>query len=96
MARLDFRPSSILLYGDDYDAQLVYIEGRLAAVVTRLTAEAYDEDLQGSWHLEAGFGPCGSHSGAPFRTLDEVRDWALAAFAANCQDSWTPAVRLVA
>ncbi len=89
MPTVEFEPAQILLFGDDCHGQLVLINGRLAAVVTRLTAESYPEDVRGLWQLEAGFGPCGA-SARLFGSLHDVKCWTIEAYQSGFQSSWEP------
>jgi hypothetical protein len=50
----------VLVDGGSSDGRLVMAEGKLAAVIVRVTAEEVsDTATEGGWFLEAGFGPCG-------------------------------------
>ena len=57
-ASITFQPIPILIDGQDAHGQLVLSDGQLVAVLCRLDAEFHDAQTKGSWHLEAGFGPC--------------------------------------
>jgi len=56
-------------------ADLVLIDGQLAAVMARLDADANDPEFKGRWHLEAGFGHCDVPGTHVFPTLDEAGAW---------------------
>lgn len=45
----------VLTDGGDHDGRLVLVDGRLAAVLIRLSDPAYDKNLRGAWYLETGF-----------------------------------------
>jgi hypothetical protein len=71
---ITFKAVPILIDGHDTHGLLALLDGQLVAVLSRLDGEAHDPELKGSWHLEAGFGPCPA-SGAIFRTHDEIAQW---------------------
>ncbi len=73
-ASLLLSPVAILTGSDDEEGRLVLTNGRLVAVLVRLTDKVHAE-LVSSWYLEAGFGPCSQVTAPVFKSLDEARDW---------------------
>lgn len=71
---LSLSPVAILTGSDDEEGRLVSTNGRLVAVLVRLSDKAHAE-LVGSWFLEAGFGPCSQVTAPVFKSLDEARSW---------------------
>lgn len=69
----------VLVDGGSSDGRLVMAQGKLAAVLVRVTAEEVsDTATQGGWFLEAGFGPCGILKAPPpeiFPTEDDALRW---------------------
>jgi hypothetical protein len=54
---------------------LLFADGFLVAVISHLE-EAVPGEMQDSWHVEAGFGPCKSTLPAPiFESQEEAEDW---------------------
>jgi hypothetical protein len=72
---ISFQAIPILIDGHDTQGQLVLLGEDLVAVLSRLDGEAHDPEMKGSWHLEAGFGPCQVASGEVFATLDQAGAW---------------------
>jgi hypothetical protein len=73
---ISFQPVSVAIDEDGDDGRLVFADGRLAAVVTRLQSGIHRPEDQGKWHVEAGFGPCAFHVSEPlFASLDDVAAW---------------------
>ncbi len=68
------QPIQVHTGSSDEEGRLVLVEGRLVAVLVRLTDRAHDV-LVGTWFLEAGFGPCAATSPPVFQTLDAAQDW---------------------
>jgi hypothetical protein len=58
----------------DEEGCLVVADGRLVAVLVRLSAEHYDE-FAGRWYLEAGFGRLNGPEHPTFANLDAAQDW---------------------
>lgn len=73
-ASLLLSPVTILTGSDDEDGRLVSTNGRLVAVLIRLSDKVHAE-LVGSWFLEVGFGPCSQVTPQVFKSLDEARGW---------------------
>jgi hypothetical protein len=57
----------------DEEGCLVFSDGRLAAVLVRLSEE--HADLAGRWHYEHGFGPLETPSHPVFESLDAAQEW---------------------
>ncbi len=58
------------------------VEGRLVAVLVRLTDRAHDRLVE-AWFLEAGFGPCAATTPPVFQSLDAAQDWIQIQFEAD-------------
>lgn len=71
---VSFKPFPLL--GDDAEGQLILIDDRLAAVVSRLDGGTHLSEHDGQWFVEAGFGPC-QPDGAQrlFRSLEQAGRW---------------------
>ncbi|ACL60608.1 hypothetical protein [Methylobacterium nodulans] len=56
---------------------LVFIEGQLVAVLTQINeARDTEQEFQGKWFLEAGFGPCKDwNNGSIFASKDKAVEW---------------------
>jgi hypothetical protein len=66
----------------DEDGRLVLVDGKLAAVVTRLDNDIHHPEQRGKWHLEAAFGSCSlSTCGMLFQSLTDVQQWIERCFA---------------
>jgi hypothetical protein len=59
--------------GGDEEGCLVLQDGRLVAVLVKLSA--LHGDLAGRWYLEAGFGLLDSPDKPDFADLSEAQDW---------------------
>ena len=71
---ITFQTIPILIDGHDTQGLLALLDGQLVAVLARLDGETHDPQMKGSWHLEAGFGPC--HTvGDLFKTSEEIAAW---------------------
>jgi hypothetical protein len=71
-----FRPVTVATSSADTDGRLVLVGGRLAAVLVRLQDDIHDDELRGTWFLEAVFGglPPPAEQGT-FATLEDAADW---------------------
>ena len=67
------QPVRLASGNDDTEAQLVFVDGGLVAVLTHLS-ELHDE-AAGMWFLEAGFGSISVRAPPTFANLDEAQDW---------------------
>ena len=54
--QISFQPIDVQTASEDREGCLLLVEGRLAAVLVRLSDQAHDPLLRGAWYLEAGFG----------------------------------------
>ena len=72
-AHLAFEPARIETGSEDENGVLILADGRLVAIMVRLDAP-FNEDAQGCWHLEAGFGRCVG-TPAPFASLSDGLRW---------------------
>lgn len=64
--------------GGSHEGRLVFVNGDLLAVFTRITAEENAPGSKPGWFLEAGFGPCSSLMAVQppvFASLDEAVAW---------------------
>ncbi len=73
--RLTLKPIEIDTGSDDHEARMVMADGRLVAVLVRLSA--VHEFAAGRWFLEVGFGRLRCPAPSPFPTLDAAQDWIL-------------------
>lgn len=76
---LEARPLKILTDGGSSEGKLVLAGGMLAAVLIYVGAgETGEQDLEGGWYVEAGFGPCGILMTLPpqvFAEETEALEW---------------------
>jgi hypothetical protein len=77
---LSTQPVTIDTGSKDREGLLVFADGLLVAVLVQLRDEAHEE-LQGTWWLEAGFGPCSVIGPPLFADLDKAQDWIRTRFA---------------
>jgi hypothetical protein len=73
-----FQPVTVETGSGNQEGCLVFVEGRLVAVLVRLDGkEPAERDLQGKWFLEAGFGlrTGGAVPTPAFASLDEAQQW---------------------
>jgi len=63
---------------NDGEGRLVFVEGRLAAIAVRLSAE--HGALSGRWFLEAAFGSCQAPVYPTFNDLDALGEWVQGCF----------------
>ena len=73
-ASITFQDIPILIDGHDTQGLLALLDGQLVAVLARLDGETHDPEMKGSWHLEAGFGPCQT-AGELFKTSEDIVAW---------------------
>ena len=69
--RISFQPIEVLTASEDREGRLVLVDGKLAAVLVRLSDQAHDPLLRGAWYLEAGFGLLDGRHGL-FASLEEA------------------------
>ncbi len=70
---LILEPARVETGSTDEEGYLVRADGRLVAVLVRLSD--VQGELAGSWFLEAGFGRCVSVDGPVFESLTEAEAW---------------------
>jgi hypothetical protein len=58
---------------EDEEGRLVFADGRLAAVLVRLSG--HHEELSGRWFYEHGFGPFDGPTHPVFDSLDAAQGW---------------------
>jgi hypothetical protein len=75
MSDIAFQSILVDTSSDDEEGRMIMLGGRLVGVLVRLDGIEH-APLQGSWSLEAGFGPMDSLRPEPFKTLNEARAWA--------------------
>lgn len=63
--------------GPDEEGCLVFEDGRLVAVLVRLSSE-HDSSLTGKWFLEHGFGPLDTSEHPIFDDLPAAERWIAA------------------
>ena len=69
--RISFQPIEVLTASEDREGCLVLFDGKLAAVLVRLSDQAHDPLLRGAWYIEAGFGSLDSRHEL-FASLEEA------------------------
>ena len=62
---ISFQPVFVAIDEDGDNGRLIFADGRLAAVVTRLRSGIHRPEDQGKWHIEVGFGPCAFATNEP-------------------------------
>jgi hypothetical protein len=72
---LSFQPVTLATMTPDRDATLVFREGRLLAVLTRLSHIHLDDE--GRWFLESAFAEVPVGHPPLFDDLDKARAWLL-------------------
>jgi hypothetical protein len=72
---LSLRPVPVATGCTDEAGFLVLANGRLVAVLVRLSDELHGPELAGSWFVEAGFGPCSPGGERVFATLNAAEAW---------------------
>lgn len=71
---LDLQPVRVETGTDDEEGCLVFADGRLVAVLVRLSDQ--HDGLAGQWYHEHGFGPALDEPAHPvFPTLEAAQDW---------------------
>jgi hypothetical protein len=59
MPNIALQPVEVETASPDAEGLLAFADGRLVAVLVRLSAELHEAvGLEGHWSVEAGFGPC--------------------------------------
>jgi hypothetical protein len=69
--QISFQPIEVLTASEDREGRLVLVDGKLAAVLVRLSDKAHDPLLRGAWYIEAGFGLLDGRHGL-FASFDEA------------------------
>jgi hypothetical protein len=72
---LTLEPVPVETGGPDEEGSLAFVDGRLAAVLVRLSEQ--HGERAGSWCIEAGFGPFDGPNHPIFADLDAARAWML-------------------
>jgi hypothetical protein len=67
------QPVHVETGSSDREGCLVFADGRLAAVLVRLSDQ--HDDLAGQWFYEHGFGPFDAPAHPVFGNLDAAQDW---------------------
>jgi hypothetical protein len=70
---LALQPVRIETGTDDEQGCLVFADGRLVAVLVRLSDQ--HEGLAGQWYYEHGFGPFDGPAHPTFATIEAAQDW---------------------
>ena len=68
------QPTQVATINDE-EGMLVFFDGRLVAVLVRLSDK--NEVAPGDWYLEAGFGRGLEHDHPTFSSLDAAQEWLL-------------------
>jgi hypothetical protein len=69
------QPIPINTGSSDEAGVLALADGRLVALLVRLSGRLHGTQLAGSWFMEAGFGPCAPDGQRVFATLAAAEDW---------------------
>ena len=70
---LTLQPVRVETGSNDQEGCLVFADGRLVAVLVRLSDQ--HDDLAGQWYYEHGFGPFDGPGHPVFGSLDAAQDW---------------------
>jgi hypothetical protein len=70
---LALQPVRVETGGPDEDGCLIFADGRLAAVLVRLSDQ--HEGLAGQWYYEHGFGPFDGPAHPVFPTIEAAQEW---------------------
>ena len=70
---MTLQPVNVDTGSEDHEGCLVFTDGRLAAVLVRLSDQ--HADLAGQWHYEHGFGLLESPTHPVFESLDAAQEW---------------------
>jgi len=68
---ISFHPIEVSTASEDREGRLVFVDGKLAALLVRLADAEHDPLLLGAWYLEAGFGLLEGQHGL-FASLEEA------------------------
>lgn len=71
---MEFQNVKVATGSDDEDGRLVFVNGRLVAVLVRLDDHSHGV-AQGQWSLEAGFNGVDSVKPPLFANLDAAERW---------------------
>lgn len=70
---IEFQPVRVNTGSPDEEGRLVFVAGRLVAVLVRLSDQ--HEDASGQWYLEHGFGVLNDPASSTFPSLQVVETW---------------------
>jgi len=70
---LSFQNVRVETGGSDEEGCLVFAEGKLVALIVRLSDE--HEDMAGQWFFEAGFGRLDGPAHPSFSDIEAAQDW---------------------
>src|SRR5215213_2098354 len=79
MVEVTWEPIRVETGTPEEDGRLVLVNGKLVAVVVRLSDDHLMPDVQGKWFVEAGFGPL-LEKYAIFPTFEAVEAWVRQTF----------------
>lgn len=83
--RIDSQPARIATDSGDEEGLLLFLDGALVAVVSRLRTSVSDE-WSGLWFLEAGFGPCAFRSPGEFASVEAAVQWVIGCIEENASE----------
>jgi hypothetical protein len=66
-------------FAREEDGRLVFVDGRLAAILVRRSDDHQESELRGAWSIDAGFGPITGMQ-ETFLTFDDAVSWILRRF----------------
>ncbi len=77
MVEITLQPVQIGTQSEDTEGRLAFADGKLVAVLVRLSAELHGANgLAGQWCVEAGFGACATDVlSVWFDSLEAARGW---------------------
>jgi len=75
MRGVAFKPVRVETGSADEDGRLVFADGKLVAVLVRLSDEHEEPELRGTWFLEVGFGWWLDDRNEVFPTLENAEAW---------------------
>jgi hypothetical protein len=87
--KLTFQPIQVDTGSADEDGQLVLANGKLVAILVRLSDEHEQAEFRGAWFVEASFGSWTGCAGKMFSTLEDAEAWIVQRLDANLSPAKT-------
>jgi hypothetical protein len=72
---MTLQPVLVETGGPDEEGCLVFVEGKLVALLVRLSDQHEDEGIAGHWFFEAGFGPLDGPAHPSFSDIEAAQGW---------------------